>query len=79
MDDVAAVRRARRAVALLFFVNGFVIGTWAAHIPLVEERLAISHSTLGCAAGLAPKSSSDGVRSFPRPGSSSQSPRRCRS
>ena len=49
MDDVAAVRRARRAVALLFFVNGFVIGTWAAHIPLVEERLAISHSTLGIA------------------------------
>ena len=36
-------------MAFVFFVNGIVLGTWAAHIPLVEERLAISHSTLGTA------------------------------
>lgn len=45
----AAPRRARRAVAAIFFVNGAVIGTWAAHIPLVEKRLEISHSVLGFA------------------------------
>ena len=49
MGDFPAVRRARFAVALVFLVNGIVMGTWAAHIPLVEERLAMSHSTLGIA------------------------------
>jgi hypothetical protein len=49
MGDLSAVRRARFAVAALFLINGIVIGSWAAHIPLVEERLAISHSTLGVA------------------------------
>jgi MFS family permease len=48
-DSSAAVSRARWAVAALFLVNGAVIGSWAAHIPLVEERLKISHSTLGLA------------------------------
>ena len=47
MVDLSAVRRARFAVAAVFLANGIVMGTWAAHIPLVEERLAISHSTLG--------------------------------
>lgn len=49
MRDVDAARRARRAVATIFFVNGVIVGTWAAHIPLVEVRLGISHSTLGAA------------------------------
>ena len=49
MDDLSAVRRARFAVAAVFLANGIVMGTWAAHIPLVEERLGISHSTLGLA------------------------------
>ena len=47
MGDLTAVHRARLAVAAVFFANGVITGTWAAHIPLVEERLAISHSTLG--------------------------------
>lgn len=48
-ESPAAVARARWAVAVLFLVNGVVIGTWAAQIPLVAERLGISHSTLGIA------------------------------
>lgn len=49
MNELGAVRRARWATAAIFLVNGAVIGTWAAHIPLVETRLAISHATLGVA------------------------------
>lgn len=49
MQEVDAARRARRAVAAIFFINGVVTGTWAAHIPLVALRLGISHSTLGAA------------------------------
>ncbi len=44
-----ADRRARWAVAAIFLANGVVIGAWAAHIPLVAERLAIGHSMLGVA------------------------------
>jgi hypothetical protein len=44
-----ADRRARRAVAAMFFANGGLMGTWAAQIPLVEQRLGISHATLGVA------------------------------
>ena len=36
-------------MAVIFLVNGVVMGTWAAQIPLLEERLEISHSTLGVA------------------------------
>ena len=39
--------RARWAIAAIFLVNGFLIGAWAPHIPLVLKRLAISESTLG--------------------------------
>jgi len=49
MQEQVAVRRARWATAVTFFVNGVIVGTWAAHIPLVESRLAISHATLGTA------------------------------
>ncbi len=48
-ESSTAIVRARWAVAAIFFVNGFVVGAWAAQIPLVEERLRISHSTLGVA------------------------------
>jgi MFS family permease len=44
-----ADRRARWAVAAIFLANGTIIGTWAAHIPLVAERLAMDHSLLGVA------------------------------
>jgi MFS family permease len=49
IDTNAVDRRARLAVAVVFLANGFIIGVWAAHIPLVEERLAISHGALGIA------------------------------
>jgi MFS family permease len=45
----AAERRARWAVAVIFLANGFFLGTWAALIPAVEERLRISHGELGIA------------------------------
>jgi MFS family permease len=41
--------RARWAVAAIFLANGAIIGTWAAHIPLVAERLGMDHSQLGIA------------------------------
>src|SRR5688500_602428 len=49
IDSSAADRRARWAVAAVFFINGATIGSWAAHIPLVKERLAIGHAALGLA------------------------------
>lgn len=48
-ESHAAVARARWAVATVFFLNGAVVGNWAAQIPQVEERLQIRHSTLGMA------------------------------
>ena len=39
--------RGRWAVATLFFVNGFLVGSWAPQIPLVLGRLSISETTLG--------------------------------
>ena len=47
--DRRTLRRARIAVSVAFLVNGAVIGTWAAHIPLVQERLGLSTGTLGLA------------------------------
>lgn len=40
-------RRARWAVATVFLVNGFMVGSWAPHIPLVMQRLDITESTMG--------------------------------
>lgn len=39
----------RLATAGMFFVNGAVLGSWAAHIPFVRDQLAISKSTIGLA------------------------------
>jgi predicted MFS family arabinose efflux permease len=39
--------RARWAVAAIFGVNGFLVGSWAPQIPLVLPRLGITPSTLG--------------------------------
>ena len=40
-------RRGRWAVAALFFMNGFLSGSWAPQIPVFQERLGISEFTLG--------------------------------
>ncbi|MBP0618048.1 MFS transporter [Jiella mangrovi] len=39
--------KARLAVALAFFVNGFGIGSWAPEVPVIAERLQISEQTIG--------------------------------
>jgi fucose permease len=39
--------RARWAVATIFLVNGFIVGSWAPQIPLVLTRLSINEATLG--------------------------------
>ncbi|MBS3647698.1 MFS transporter [Pseudaminobacter sp. 19-2017] len=44
---VRAGRRGRWAVAALFFMNGFLTGSWAPQIPVFVERLEISELTLG--------------------------------
>lgn len=43
----ASAVRGRWAVATMFLVNGFMVGSWAPQIPLVLKRLDISESTLG--------------------------------
>ena len=45
----AALRSARRAVAVIFFVNGALVATWAARIPAVQRALALSAGALGLA------------------------------
>lgn len=37
----------RRAVATCFFVNGFLVGSWAPQIPLVAARFALGETALG--------------------------------
>ena len=39
--------RARWAVAAIFLINGFMVGSWAPHIPLLLTKLSITESTLG--------------------------------
>jgi MFS family permease len=41
------LRRARLATFAFFALNGFVVGMWVVHIPAIEQRAGISHSTLG--------------------------------
>lgn len=42
-------RAARRAVALLFFLNGAILATWATRIPAVQARLGLTPGELGVA------------------------------
>ena len=42
-----SARNGRRAVAAIFCVNGFLVGSWAPQIPVLVTRLAISEFTLG--------------------------------
>jgi MFS family permease len=41
------LRRARAATFAFFILNGFVVGMWVVHIPVIEQRAGISHATLG--------------------------------
>lgn len=43
----ATAARGRWAVAAIFLVNGFVVGSWAPQIPVFLTRLGISEFTLG--------------------------------
>lgn len=43
------LRRARLAIGMVFLVNGAVFGSWAPHIPLVQERLGLGPALLGAA------------------------------
>jgi MFS family permease len=45
----APLQRLRVAVAVLFAMDGFVFGTWAARIPDVSAQVGASHSALGVA------------------------------
>jgi len=46
-ERLIALRLGRRAAAALFFINGFVVGSWAPQIPSFVSRLGISEFTLG--------------------------------
>jgi MFS family permease len=47
-------RRARGAVTAIFFLNGVVFGAWAARIPAIRDRLALSDGELGLALAFLP-------------------------
>ncbi|MFF0148785.1 fucose permease [Amycolatopsis sulphurea] len=40
-------RRARAATWIVFALNGFAVGMWVVHIPVVERAAGISHPALG--------------------------------
>jgi MFS family permease len=48
---VTPVRAARGAVTGVFALNGLLFGSWAARIPAVRDRLALSDGELGLALG----------------------------
>jgi MFS family permease len=41
------LRRARVATFAFFALNGFVIGMWVVHIPVIEHRAGVDHATFG--------------------------------
>jgi fucose permease len=45
-------KAARRAVTAIFLLNGLLMGSWAARIPAVKERLDLGEAELGLALGL---------------------------
>ncbi|MFB9573153.1 hypothetical protein [Streptomyces yanii] len=47
MYDQQTVRRARRAVALVFAVHGSVSGSFAVHIPWIQQHLDLGPDPLG--------------------------------
>ena len=51
---MSAARRARAAVAAIFFLNGLLFGSWAARIPAIRDRLELSPGELGLALAFLP-------------------------
>jgi MFS family permease len=45
----STIHKARWAVALVFLVHGFVLGSWIPHIPLTKEQLAVGTGIFGLA------------------------------
>src|SRR4051794_15575204 len=45
-------KAARAAVTVIFLLNGLLLGSWAARIPAVKERLDLGEAELGLALGL---------------------------
>ncbi|MGW6197780.1 MFS transporter [Kribbella sp. NPDC055110] len=45
--ETAPPRAARVATWLYFGLNGFAVGMWVVHIPSIEQKTGITHSTLG--------------------------------
>ncbi|MEV4267288.1 MFS transporter [Kribbella sp. NPDC049584] len=45
--QAAPPRAARVATWMYFGLNGFAVGMWVVHIPSIEQRTGITHSTLG--------------------------------
>lgn len=43
----AGLKRARVATSTLLFTNGFLLGAWIVHIPVIMDRTDISAATLG--------------------------------
>ncbi|MBB4908045.1 putative MFS family arabinose efflux permease [Actinophytocola algeriensis] len=41
------MRRARIATFAFFGLNGFVLGMWVVHIPVIEQRAGLDHATFG--------------------------------
>ncbi|MCW2747728.1 MAG: transporter [Nocardioidaceae bacterium] len=41
------IQRARIATCVFFVLNGFTLGTWVVHIPVIQDRADISKETLG--------------------------------
>ncbi|WP_280919476.1 MFS transporter [Streptomyces sp. SPB4] len=42
-----SLRNGRRATFAFFLLNGFLMGMWIVHIPVVEQRTGIGHAELG--------------------------------
>ncbi|TCM51090.1 putative MFS family arabinose efflux permease [Rhizobium sp. PP-F2F-G48] len=47
IDQKTVLRLGRRAAAAAFFINGFVVGSWALQIPSFVTRLGVSEFVLG--------------------------------
>ncbi len=49
IEETMAPRRARIAVACVFFANGAGLASWVPHIPMVQAKLGLGPSVLGLA------------------------------